>query len=78
MFETWFDKIMVAIVVIIVIVAVVGAIGIVVLVIQFQNNPPVCIKTDDLSYQCRDYQVQQCLKDEQYTREECISLVGGK
>lgn len=77
MFETWFDKTMIAIVVILVIVLVVGLAGIVVMAVQMHDNPPVCIKADDLSYQCRDYQVQQCVKDERYSREECIALVGG-
>ena len=29
------------------------------------------------SFECSDYQVEQCLASEKYTKEQCVQLVGG-
>jgi hypothetical protein len=40
------------------------------------SNP--CSSTDEMmTYYCRNEQVELCMKDERYTREECIELIGG-
>ncbi len=31
----------------------------------------------DNTFECRNHQVELCLKSDQYTRAECIQLVGG-
>lgn len=38
-----------------------------------QGNP--CVRPE--SFECVDYRVQECVKTEQYTRDECIVLIGG-
>lgn len=40
------------------------------------NSP--CHDYKDTSFVCRDYQLQQCIKSEKYSEEECMALVGGK
>lgn len=42
---------------------------------------PIVVDPDQCSsntYECRKHQVELCLKDEQYTLEQCIQLMGGK
>lgn len=29
------------------------------------------------SFECKNYRVEQCLASEEYSREECIALIGG-
>jgi hypothetical protein len=38
-----------------------------------RSNPQNC---NNNSFECRNIQVQECVKSEQYTRDECIKLVG--
>ena len=54
----------------------VAVVVLVILAIITNGNNPCAI--DKTTYECRNYQVEQCLKSEQYSREECIALVGGK
>lgn len=62
-------------VVVIVILALLGpAIG---NVFSNHTGDPCYYQNNKTSYACRNYQVSQCLKAEQYTRDECIALVGG-
>lgn len=37
-----------------------------------------CSDSKDMSFKCRDYQLQQCIKSEKYSQDECMALVGGK
>lgn len=57
-------------VVVIVILALLGpAIG------NLFNSSQPCWDKD--SFTCRDYRVEQCMQSEQYSRSECIALMGG-
>lgn len=62
-----------ALIVVLVLIVVIVIVALVLPVIQ--GNP--CVGDNKSTYECRDYQVQQCVKDERYNREECIALVGG-
>jgi NADH:ubiquinone oxidoreductase subunit 3 (subunit A) len=39
------------------------------------NRPP-CSK-NEASFECKNWKVQQCLKTEQYTKDQCVILIGG-
>lgn len=41
----------------------------------FDNKVNPCIY--EQSFACKDARVEQCLQSEQYSREECIALIGG-
>lgn len=44
--------------------------------ITAENENP-CWSVNDQTFQCRQYQFDQCLQSETFTRDECIALVGG-
>ena len=51
-------------------------VGVIVLANARIHETP-CTLNQPTTFECRSYQVDQCLKSELYTREECIALVGG-
>jgi hypothetical protein len=44
----------------------------------FSSDNPCFKTTSQTTYEYRNDQVEQCLKSEQYSRDECIRLVSGK
>lgn len=42
------------------------------------NSDALCDGYEDRRFTCLDYKVNQCIASEQYTRAECITLVGGE
>jgi hypothetical protein len=54
------------------------ALATIIILIISSTNDPCGGSGGELSYECRAYQVELCIADEQYTREECITLVGGR
>lgn len=42
------------------------------------SDPDIkCYSVTDQTFQCRQYQFDQCLQSEAFTRDECLALVGG-
>jgi pilus assembly protein Flp/PilA len=42
------------------------------------GKTPDCYGVTDSTFRCKDYQIQQCIKSEKYTENQCIAIVGGK
>jgi hypothetical protein len=56
---------------VIIAVALISMFGLLLPVLQ---GDPCAFKRD--SFECKDYKVQQCLKTELYTKDQCVTLVG--
>lgn len=52
------------------------AVVVIVLVLVLSGSNSACFM-DKTSFACKNQRVEECLKSEQYTREECIALIGG-
>lgn len=63
--------ILIAVVVIVVLALLGPAIG------SMLGNPVLASCMNQQSFECKNAKVEQCLASEQYSREECIALIGG-
>lgn len=44
---------------------------------NYSNGTVPCYSSQDVTYKCREYQIDQCLADERWDEATCIKIVGG-
>lgn len=60
------------------IVVIAGFVAILALVVNINNPAFICNSRSNVSQECIDYRMQNCLDTELYNRDECVILTSGE